>query len=153
MIAQIIAHGEEGPGGGAQKRSSMAGIQRIRLEGVLPPPVSHYCDAVRAGDSLFISGIVAMDKDGRVVGKGDAARQAELIFEHIGRVLAHVGADFSHITSVLIHLTRMDDRARINPVRIRVFGEHRPASTLVQVLSLIHPDLLVEVTCTAYLGG
>jgi len=68
-------------------------------------------------------------------------------------VLAHVGADFSHITSVLIHLTRMDDRARINPVRIRVFGEHRPASTLVQVLSLIHPDLLVEVTCTAYLGG
>ncbi len=130
----------------------MARIERIRLEGVLPPPVSHYCDAVRAGDTLYVSGMVAMDCDGRVVGKGDAARQAEQIFEHIGRVLAHFGADVSRITSVLIHLTDMDDRARINPVRIRYFGEHRPASTLVQVSALVHPDLLVEVTCSAYLG-
>jgi 2-iminobutanoate/2-iminopropanoate deaminase len=130
----------------------LTGIQRIRLEGVLPPPVSHYCDAVRAGDVLHISGIVAMDRNGRVVGAGDAARQAEQIFEHIAKVLAHVRADFSRVTSVLIHLTNMDDRARINPVRIKYFGEHRPASTLVRVTSLIHPDLLVEVTCTAYLG-
>jgi 2-iminobutanoate/2-iminopropanoate deaminase len=152
MVAQIIAHGEKGPGGQPQKGPSMTGIQRIRLEGVLPPPVSHYCDAVRAGDVLFISGIVAVDQDGRVIGKGDSARQTEQIFEYIGRVLAHVGADFSKITSVLIHLINMDDRARINPVRIRYCGEHRPASTLVQVTSLIHPDLLVEITSTAYLG-
>ena len=131
----------------------MAGIRRIRLEGVLPPPVSHYCDAVRAGDSLYISGIVAMDKDGRVVGKGDARRQAEQIFEHIKAVLAHFDADFPRVTSVLIHLTNMDDRAVINPVRVRYCGEHRPASTLVQVASLVHPDLLVEITCTAYLGA
>lgn len=130
----------------------MIGIERIRLDGVLPAPVSHYCDAVRAGDILYISGIVAMDRDGKVVGAGDAARQTEQIFEHIATVLAHVGADASRITSVLIHLTNMDDRVRINPVRIRYFGEHRPASTLVQVGALIHPDLLVEVTCTAYLG-
>jgi 2-iminobutanoate/2-iminopropanoate deaminase len=128
------------------------GIQRIRLAGVLPEPVSHYCDAVRAGDILSISGMVAMDVEGRVVGRGDAARQAEQIFDHIGSVLRHVGADFSRVTSVLIHLTSMADRARINPVRVRVFGEHRPASTLVEVRALIHPDLLVEVTCSAYLG-
>ncbi|HTD47501.1 MAG TPA: Rid family hydrolase, partial [bacterium] len=54
---------------------------------MLPPPVSHYCDAVRAGDSLYISGIVAIDRDGRVVGKGDARRQAEQIFEHLKAVL------------------------------------------------------------------
>jgi len=153
MVAPIIAHGEEGLGGEVQKDARMVGIQRIRLEGVLPPPVSHYCDAVRAGDLLYLSGIVAMDANGRVVGKGDAARQAEQIFEYIGRVLAHVGADFSRITSVLIHLTNMDDRARINPVRIRHCGEHRPASTLVQVSALVHPDLLVEITATAYLGA
>lgn len=130
----------------------MAGIQRIRLEGVLPAPVSHYCDAVRAGDFLYISGMVAMDREGRVVGVGDAAKQTQQIFDHISKVLAHVGGDFSRVTSVLIHLTNMDDRARINPVRIIYFGDHRPASTLVQVTSLVHPDLLVEVTCTAYLG-
>jgi 2-iminobutanoate/2-iminopropanoate deaminase len=130
----------------------VTGIQRIRLARLLPEPVSHYCDAVRAGDYLYISGVVAMDLNGRVVGKGDAARQAEQVFEHIGRMLTHVGADFSRVTSVLIHLTNMSDRVLINPVRIRVFGEHRPASTLVQVTALIHPDLLVEVTCTAYLG-
>jgi 2-iminobutanoate/2-iminopropanoate deaminase len=153
MVAQIIAHGEKGPGGHPQKGPSMTGIQRIRLEGVLPRPVSHYCDAVRAGDVLFISGIVAVDRDGRVIGKGDSARQTEQIFQYMGTVLAYVGADFSRITSVLIHLTNMDDRERINPVRIRYFGEHRPASTLVQVTSLVHPDLLVEVTATAYLGA
>jgi 2-iminobutanoate/2-iminopropanoate deaminase len=132
--------------------SKPAGIQRIRLDGVLPPPVSHYCDAVRAGDLLYISGIVGMDRNGRVVGAGDAARQTQQIFEHIASVLAHAGADVSRVTSVLIHLTNMEDRPRINPVRIKFFGEHRPASTLVEVASLIHPDLLVEVTCTAYLG-
>ena len=130
----------------------MPRIERIRLDGVLPPPVSHYCDAVRAGDVLYVSGMVALSRDGRVVGKGDAARQAEQIFEHIDRVLAHCGGDASRITSVLIHLTNMEDRARINPVRIRYFGEHLPASTLVQVAALVHPDLVVEVTCTAYLG-
>jgi enamine deaminase RidA (YjgF/YER057c/UK114 family) len=130
----------------------VSGIERIRLAGVLPEPVSHYCDAVRAGDLLYISGIVAMDREGRVVGAGDAARQMEQIVAHISSVLDHVGADVSRITSVLIHLTDMDDRLRINPVRIRYFGQHRPASTLVQVSSLIHPDLLVEVTCTVYLG-
>jgi 2-iminobutanoate/2-iminopropanoate deaminase len=130
----------------------MSAIQRIRLEGMLPPPVSHYCDAVRAGDLLYVSGMVAMDREGRVVGRGDAARQTEQIFENIAKVLAHVGADFSRVTSVLIHLTNMEDRVRINTVRIRYFGEHRPASTLVQVGALIHPDLLVEITCTAYLG-
>jgi len=130
----------------------MNGIERIRLEAVLPPPVSHYCDAVRAGDYLFISGIVSVDLSGAVVGKGDAAKQAEQIFQHISRVLAHVRADASRIVSVLIHLKDMQDRARINPVRIRYFGDHRPASTLVQVAQLVHPDLLVEVTCVAYLG-
>lgn len=134
-------------------RAGGAGIERIRLEGVLPPPVSHYCDAVRAGDYLFISGIVAVDRTGAVVGKGNAARQAEQIFEHLSRVLAHFDAGVSQIASVLIHLTDMQDRARINPVRIRYFGEHRPASTLVQVVQLVNPDLLVEVTCVAYLGG
>ncbi|HLJ61698.1 MAG TPA: RidA family protein [bacterium] len=127
-------------------------IERIRLADVLPEPVSHYCDAVRAGGYLFISGVVSMDRGGRVVGTGDAARQAEQIFEHVDRVLEHVHADVSRIVSVLVHLTNMEDRARINPVRIRYFGEHRPASTLVQVTRLVHPDLLVEVTCTAYLG-
>jgi 2-iminobutanoate/2-iminopropanoate deaminase len=128
------------------------GIERIRLDGVLPQPISHYCDAVRAGDYLFISGIVSVDAHGAVIGKGDAARQAEQIFAHVGRILAHVRADAARIVSVLIHLTDMRDRPRINPVRVRFFGENRPASTLVQVASLVHPDLLVEVTCVAYLG-
>ena len=131
----------------------MPGIERIRLEGLLPAPVSHYCDAVRAGDTLYISGMVAMDRDGRVVGKDDARRQAEQIFENIKLVLDHVGIDFSRITSVLVHLTDMADRAVINPVRARYFGDHRPASTLVQVSALIHPDVRVEITCTAHLGG
>ena len=64
-----------------------------------------------------------------------------------------MGIDFSRVTSVLVHLTDMADRAVINPVRARYFGEHRPASTLVEVSALIHPDVRVEITCTAHLGA
>ena len=142
--------GTEGPG--RELNAGMPRIERVRLEGLLPQPISHYCDAVRAGDTLYISGMVAMDRDGQVVGKGDAHRQAEQIFENIKLVLDHVGIDFSRVTSVLVHLTDMNDRAVINPVRARYFGDHRPASTLVQVSALIHPDVRVEITCTAHLG-
>ena len=51
----------------------------------LAPPISHYCDAVRFGDLLFISGLVGVDADGKVVGEGDAARQTRQIFENMRR--------------------------------------------------------------------
>ena len=109
------------------------------------PPVSHYCDAVRFGDLLFVSGMVGVDGDGRVVGPGDAARQTRQIFENMKKVLDAAGASFADVLKVTVFLVNIDDRPRINPVRQEFFGIARPASTLVEVSKLIRPDLLVEI--------
>lgn len=117
------------------------------------PPISHYCDAVRWGDLLFISGLVGIDGDGKVVGEGDAARQTRRIFENMQQVLAAAGAGFGDVLRVTVFLTDIDDRARINPVRQEFFGDARPASTLVEVSRLVRPDLLVEIEAVVGLPG
>jgi len=111
----------------------------------LAPPVSHYCDAVRFGDLLFVSGTVGVDADGKVVGDGDAARQTRQIFENMKKVLDAAGASFADVLKVTVFMTNIDDRPRINPVRQEFFGAARPASTLVEVSRLVRPDLLVEI--------
>ncbi|MBO0706200.1 MAG: RidA family protein [Candidatus Dormibacteraeota bacterium] len=111
----------------------------------LPDAVSHYCHAVRFGDLVYVSGLVAMDERGGVLGKGEAAAQTEVIFQQLGMVLDTVGAAPADVLKVTVFLRNVDDRPRINPVRQRFFGDHLPASTLVEVSRLIHEDLLVEI--------
>jgi 2-iminobutanoate/2-iminopropanoate deaminase len=126
--------------------------EEIRAPG-LAEPFSHYTDAVRVGDLLFVSGCVAVDESGTVVGIGDVVAQARQVFTNIGLVLAAAGAGFGDIAKVTIFLTNVDDRARINPVREEFFGEARPASTLVEVSRLVLPEFLIEVEAVARLGG
>ena len=126
--------------------------QEIRLEN-LGPAISHYTDAVRFGDLLFISGVVAMDGDGNVVGVGDAVAQTRQIFANMGQILESQGCGFCDVLKVTVFLRNMEDRARINPVREEVFGESRPASTLVEIAKLVHPDMLVEIEAVAGVPG
>lgn len=122
--------------------------QPVAVKG-LPEPVSHYADAVRFGDLVYISGIVAMDEAGRVVGRGDPVAQTEKIFDNMRLVLDAVGASPADVLKVTVFMRNVDDRPRINPVRQRFFGDHRPASTLVQISRLIHDDLLLEIEAVA----
>ena len=115
----------------------------------LPEPISHFADAVRAGNLLCISGIVSLDQHGNIVGEGDAAEQTRVILENIKTLLTMNGATFEDVVKVVVYLTNMDDRARINPIRQQYFGESRPASTLVEVSKLIKPGLLVEIEALA----
>jgi len=122
--------------------------EEIRIE-TLGPAISHYTDAVRFGDLLFISGVVAWDRDGNVVGRGDVIAQTEKIFDSLGQILAAAGCGFADMLTVTIFLRDIEDRAKINPVRERVFGATRPASTLVEVSKLVYPDLLIEINAVA----
>lgn len=117
----------------------------------LSEPVSHYTDAVLAGKTLYISGCVAFDVEGDVVGKDDVAEQARQVLANLGQVLAAAGATPADVVKVTVYLRRLDDRPKINPLRQEFFGEHRPASTLVEVSALVHPDLLVEIDAVAVL--
>jgi len=126
-------------------------LERIRLPEQLPEPISHFTDAVVADGWLWMSGIIAVDKDGKLVGGDDVVAQTQRVFENISAVLKAAGADFEDVVKVTVYLRRINDRAAINAVRRRFFGESRPASTLVEVSALAVAEALVEVEAVARL--
>ena len=122
--------------------------REIRVGG-LAEPISHFTDAVLAGGFLHVSGIVAVDGEGRLVGGEDVVAQTRQVFENMRAVLEAAGCGFEDVVKVTVFLTDVDDRARINPVRIEVFGDVRPASTLVEVPRLAVEGAKVEIECVA----
>ena len=124
--------------------------REIAVEG-LAEPISHFTDAVAAGDTLYLSGIVPVDADGKVVGD-DVVAQARQVFDIMRRVLAAAGAQPADVVKVTVYLLDVDDRPLINPVRQEFFGEARPASTLVEVSRLAVPGARLEIEAVAHLG-
>ena len=122
--------------------------EEIRVDG-LAEPISHFTDGVLAGGFLYVSGIVAVDGDGRLVGGDDVVAQTRQIFENMRAVLAAGGCGFEDVVKVTVFLTDIDDRPLINPVRQGVFGASRPASTLVEVPRLAVEGAKVEIECVA----
>ncbi len=126
-------------------------MRRIRLAGQLAEPISHYTDAVEASGFLYISGMLPVEANGELVGTGDVIRQSEQVLDNVAAVLTATGASFNDVVKVGVYLRDMADREAINTVRRRYFGDARPASTLVQVSALAHPDALVEIEAIAQL--
>jgi len=116
----------------------------------LAEPISHYADAVVAGDTLYVSGIVPVDASGAVVGD-DVVAQARHVFAIMARVLAAAGATPADVVKVTVYLLDVDDRPLINPVRQEFFGDTRPASTLVEVSRLAVPGARLEIEAIAHL--
>ncbi len=130
----------------AQKR------EEFRIPG-LNEALSHYTDAVRWGDLLFVSGLAPLDGDGRLVGGESAAAQCRQIFENMKRILDAAGASFGDVIRVTVYLTDVNDRTVINPVRRAYFGDTRPASTLIEVSALAVPGMKVEIEAVVGLPG
>ena len=127
----------------------MPEIERLLLDN-LPAPVSHYCHVVRAGDRVWVSGMVGIRKDGSI--PEDVVGQFQVAMDWLDRALRAAGGRPEHIVKVQVFLTDINDRANINPLRQDYFGKHRPASTLVEVSALITPKLKVEIEAEAILG-
>ncbi len=125
--------------------------EEISPEG-LGEPISHYVDAVRFGDLLFISGCGPFDSEMRLVGGDDPAAQCRQVLENMGRILKHVDLTFADVLRVTVYLTEVDDRTAINPVRKEFFGSARPASTLFEVSRLAIPGMKVEIEAVAGFG-
>ena len=123
--------------------------REVMVEG-LAEPISHYADAVVAGDTLYVSGIVPGDASGAVVGD-DVVAQARQVFAIMERVLAAAAATPADVVKVTVYLLDIDDRPLINPVRQEFFGDTRPASTLVEVSRLAVPGARLEIEAIAHL--
>ena len=110
-------------------------------------PVANYKMATRieGGRLLYISGQVAWDASGNIVGKGDVSTQARQTFENLRGVLQAAGGDLSSLMKITTYITRIEDFPAVAEARSGVFSGELPASTLIVVKSLFHPDFLIEV--------
>lgn len=128
----------------------MGRVRGLRVEGLMEP-ISHFSDAVIAGDTLYVSGLVATDERGKVVGEGDVVEQTRQIFRNLKRILDKAGATPADVAKVTIFMRDASQRPLINPLRQEFFGAHRPASTLVEISRLVRDDLLIEIEAVAVL--
>lgn len=121
--------------------------------GVPAPPPGRYSHVARIGlgerTLLVLSGQVAVDGDGELVGEGDMTAQTEYVMDTIGAILAAHGAGFGDIVNVRTYLTDMSRLAEHGRARQSRFGDTPPTSTAVEVSRLFMPGALVEVEVTA----
>lgn len=110
-------------------------------------PVANYKMATRmeGGQLLYISGQVARDTSGNIVGQGDAGAQARHVFQNLRQVLQAAGGDLKDLMKITTYITKIEDFPAVAEARAEVFQGELPASTLIVVKSLFHPDFLLEV--------
>ncbi len=118
-------------------------------DGVPWEAIVGYSRAVRVGNRIEVAGTTAVDASGAVVGAGDPYLQAKYALEKIGRALEEAGGGFENVIRTRIFVTDIVRWEAVGRAHGEVFRDIRPACTLVQVASLVRPDLLVEIEATA----
>ncbi|WP_264214332.1 RidA family protein [Leisingera thetidis] len=107
---------------------------------------------IRAGDTIYLSGQIALDSAGKVVGEGDLIAQTRQCFDNIKAILAREGATMRDIVKMTTYFScplSAEVTRDYWKVRAEYFGDYRPASTGVSISSLVFPSLLVEIDVIA----
>jgi len=107
----------------------------------------------KVGDTIYLSGAVAFDNDGNVVGAGDLYAQTRKVFENIEEALQSAGATMADIVKITTFLTDLSRYAEYGKARREAFPNGVPASTAVGTPALVMPELLVEVEAIAVVGS
>lgn len=106
--------------------------------------------AVQAGKMVFVSGQVARDLDGSIAGVGDITTQTRKVLQNMQSVLAESGATMDDVVKVTVFVTNLEQHFdAIHKVRSEFFKSDYPASTMVEVKSLVHEDMLIEIEAIA----
>jgi len=130
----------------------MAKIEKYCAPGVWDPPTYHQAVKVTGAQTvLFVSGQVAYDKDGGVLHRGDFKAQAREAFRAIKALVEAQGGTLDNVVKLNTYVVDVRYRADLVPVREEFFGKKGPASTLVQVGALAHPDWMIEIEAMAVL--
>jgi enamine deaminase RidA (YjgF/YER057c/UK114 family) len=130
----------------------MANIERYSAPGMFDPPT--YSQGVKVTGAqaiLFLAGQVAYDKDGGPMHRGDFKGQAREAFRCIKALVEAQGGTLANVVKINTYVTDVRYRADLVPVREEFFGKKGPASTLVQIPALAHPDWLIEIEAIAVL--
>ncbi len=121
------------------------------------PPIGSYSHAVRVETSdaawIYISGQIALDTGGTLVGIGDLRAQTEQVFENLQAILAANGATFSDVVKLTTFVTTLENMAGMREVRGRYLSGEPPASTAVQIAALVVPEALIEIDVVAVVSA
>ena len=108
-----------------------------------------YCRAIRAGDHIYVTGTAPVDEQGGAFAPGDAYAQTKRCLEIIQRALQDLGADLDCVVRTRIFVTDISRWQDYGRAHGEFFSEHPPATTMVEVRSLIDPEMLVEIEADA----
>lgn len=111
-----------------------------------------FSPAARIGGSVFVSGQVATDANGELVGAGDAGAQSEQCFKNVEAALTAAGAGWDDVAKITCFLVNAADYPAYAAARQRLFPEHGPASSTVIVSALVRPEYLVEIEAYAVIS-
>lgn len=115
----------------------------------------YYAQAVKAGNTLYVSGCVSWDAAGNIIGAGDMRAQVHAVYSDLKETLAAHGATFKHVVKENVFTADMDALEAHNDLRIKFYvddGSAPPASTWIGCTSLAAPGLMLEVECIAVLS-
>jgi len=111
-----------------------------------------YSRMVRAGNMIYISGTVAIDDEGVIVGAGDVYTQTRFIILKIEKYLKTAGASLENVVPTRLFVKDISQWEAVGKVHGEFFGTIKPATTMVEVKALIHPEFLVEIEMDAVIG-
>ncbi len=125
-------------------------MKKIILTQDAPSPIGPYSQAVQFMDLLFISGQIALDKEGRFHNQ-DISTETRMVMANLGQILAAAGASYSSVLKCTIFLKNMNDFAIVNSIYGEFFSQNFPARETVEVSGL-PKDANVEISCIAMIN-
>ena len=130
----------------------------VRFEQVTAPeapefPGNIFSNCLKAGNQVVLSGMVASDDAGGVIGGDSAYGQARACFAKIEKLVGAAGGSLADVAKLTIYLTDIADRPEIGRARKEFFDGRMPASTLIGVSALAAPEYRVEIEAVAFLEG
>ncbi|MEV8124226.1 RidA family protein [Streptomyces sp. NPDC085944] len=128
----------------------MSELTRIPAPEGVAPAAQYTHVVLGTGRFVAVSGQLALDEDGQVVGEGDPAAQARQVFENLRRCLASAGATFDDVVKLTFFVTDMAHMAAIRTARAEHIPDDRlPAASAVQVGALVRPEFFMEIEAFA----